>query len=220
MSTFSLPRQTIPAVVSESERQLFNFKDGLPNINGALWEIQSGVVRSWTWTSDGTIVTLGFWGAGDLVGQVHPGREPYCLACHSPVYARRRNVHDPNLQEALIQRIWKQEEMLRIIHQPSVADRLLHLLEWLAYNHGQPTPDGMRLNLSLTHQILADTIRASRVTVTRLMSRLEQTEKIQRFRNRSSPDDLSGKVAYSQGYVIHLSNSYNSSGDPLRLKVH
>jgi CRP-like cAMP-binding protein len=39
---------------------------------------------------------------------------------------------------------------------------------------GQPVPNGTRLNVRLTHQQLASTIGTTRVTVTRLLSQLQE----------------------------------------------
>jgi hypothetical protein len=44
----------------------FKCKDLLPLKPNTLWTIDKGVVRSLTWDEEGRIITLGFWGEGDV----------------------------------------------------------------------------------------------------------------------------------------------------------
>lgn len=84
------------------------------------------------------------------------------------------------LPKALLVHVWKSQELLKIIHQPSISDRLLHLLLWLPDQFEQPIATGTRLDLRLTHQDLADTIGSTRVSVTRLLNQMERQGKIER----------------------------------------
>jgi CRP-like cAMP-binding protein len=59
----------------------------LPLENNYLWQIETGVVRTLTWLEDGTIVTLGLWGVGDVVGRTLSKAEPYQIECMTPVKA-------------------------------------------------------------------------------------------------------------------------------------
>ena len=52
-----------------------------------IWRIDQGVVRSLTLTEQGTAVTLGLWGPGDLVGQPLSHLKPYELECLTSVQA-------------------------------------------------------------------------------------------------------------------------------------
>ena len=87
-----------------------------------------------------------------------------------------------SLHDALLIHIWASEQMLSIINQHRIINRLWCLLEWLAYRFGQTVPGGLSLNLYLTHQDIADTINTSRVRITELLSQLEREGKIKRAR--------------------------------------
>jgi hypothetical protein len=50
-------------------RHKFKRRDSLPLSKTVLWQIESGAVRTLTFTEGGTIIPLGFWGIGDIVGQ-------------------------------------------------------------------------------------------------------------------------------------------------------
>ena len=54
----------------------------------------------------------------------------------------------------------------------------------LSYQFGKPVMGGTLFDLRLTHQDLADTIGSTRVSITRLLRRLEQNGKIKRSQNQ------------------------------------
>jgi CRP-like cAMP-binding protein len=75
--------------------------------------------------------------------------------------------------ETLFSRARQSEELLHIIRQDKVSDRLMLLLGWLARKFGRPVELGQLIEVRLTHQDLADTIGTSRVTMTRLINQFE-----------------------------------------------
>lgn len=177
----SLSSQTRKLIIPEP----FNSKELLPLKPDHIWKIETGVVRSMTWNPEGKVITLGFWGEGDLVGKPLSQMNPYQLECLTPVEVSEISPSS-YLQPALLVHAWKSEKFLSIIHQISVTDRFLSLLEWLSEEFGHPLANnqGTLLNLRLTHQDFADTIGSSRVTITRLLSNFEQAGIIERFCNR------------------------------------
>jgi len=163
--------------------QTFQSKALIPAQPDALWRIDSGVVRTLTWEEDGQVITLGFWGKGDVVGQPLSRKTPYQMECLTPVQVHELQSAEDYLQHALLLHAWRSEKLLSILHQSSVTERLQQLLEWLADQFGYPTPYGTLLKLALTHQDFADTIGATRVTITRLFKRLEKAGQLERFAN-------------------------------------
>lgn len=160
----------------------FKSKKILPIKPDKIWKIETGVVRSMTWNEEGKVITLGFWGEGDIVGNPLSQMNPYQLECLTPVEVSEISPHS-YLQQSLLVHAWKSEKFLSIIHQLSVSDRFLSLLEWLSAEFGHPLGNnqGTLINLRMTHQDFADTIGASRVTITRLLSNFEQAGIIERF---------------------------------------
>jgi CRP-like cAMP-binding protein len=161
-------------------QQAFNCKDLMPLRSDCIWKIEQGVVRSLTWDEQGKPITLGFWGKGDVVGQALSRLEPYQVVCLTPVQASQLPLESYFLPQALLIHAWKSEELLSILHQHSIYERLLHFLKWLSRYFGQTIAQGTLLNLRLTHQDIAETIGTTRVTVTRLINQLEQEGRIQR----------------------------------------
>jgi CRP-like cAMP-binding protein len=65
-----------------------------------------------------------------------------------------------------------------------VEDRLQHLLLLMKRDIGQSVAEGTRLSVRLTHQNLANAIGTTRVTVTRLLSKLKSEGAISLDRDR------------------------------------
>jgi PAS domain S-box-containing protein len=72
------------------------------------------------------------------------------------------------------QRLQQTEYLLFIIGQRSVYNRLRYLLEYLKGIIGEPVSGGIRLKFRLTHEDIASICGTTRVTITRLISELQQ----------------------------------------------
>lgn len=106
--------------------------------------------------------------------------QPYQMECLTTVKISQLLPRSDDLQQGLLNHAWKSEELLSIIHQPSIAERLFCLLEWLSRQFGKPSVHGTLLDMRLTHQVLAETIGSTRVSVTRLLGQFERDGKIRR----------------------------------------
>ncbi|TVP69772.1 MAG: Crp/Fnr family transcriptional regulator [Leptolyngbya sp. LCM1.Bin17] len=166
--------------------QTFTPKTHLPLSRDRVWLIEQGIVRTFTWSDRGYLTILGIWGQGDIVGLPLSPMTPYQVECLTPVAVAEVPLGSQSRywQELLLNHLWRSQELFHILHNPQMTDRLLALLHWLAQRFGQSTPQGLLLDAILTHHQLAETLGSSRVTVTRLLSRLEQQGKIIRFRRQ------------------------------------
>lgn len=156
----------------------FSRRDLLPTEQHGLWQINAGWVRALTWNEDGAVVTLGFWQAGDIVGQDLCKIHPYQVECLASVAASPLPPDYPLCQDALASHLYQSQELLRIIHYRRVEFRLTELLNWLARQFGRKVTQGYLIDLRLTHQDIADVIGTTRVTVTRLLNLFQQQGKI------------------------------------------
>jgi CRP-like cAMP-binding protein len=88
----------------------------------------------------------------------------------------------PRLSQALLpkisDRVRQTELLLAIAGKRQVKDRLYYLLLWLQQEFGQTVAEGTRLRVRLTHQELASACCTTRVTITRLLSKLQQQGEI------------------------------------------
>ncbi|CAD5967732.1 Regulatory protein CysR [Planktothrix tepida] len=164
------------------QQRYFQRRDRLPLRRDHLWKIQSGVVRTLTYLENGTVVTLGLWGRGDIVSRVLSKADPYYMECVTPVQAIPVPISEfDNLYPLLIEHIHQLQTFLEIVHSRPVDEALHKLLTLLANKFGSGVSQGQLIEFHLTHQEIAETIGTTRVTVTRLLKEFEQHGIIERL---------------------------------------
>ncbi|WP_338431764.1 Crp/Fnr family transcriptional regulator [Synechococcus elongatus] len=163
--------KVVPLRSATASIQIWSRNTSLPT--QSTWCIQTGFVRSLTWDEAGELITLGIWGPGDWIGGSLSRLQPYELQCLTPVTATA--IADPldNLDSTLVLQLQQVEELLSIIRLRRVPSRLLRLLHWLTLRFGLQAEHGWMLDLHLTHQVLADIIGSTRVTITKLINQFE-----------------------------------------------
>ncbi|NET51241.1 MAG: Crp/Fnr family transcriptional regulator [Merismopedia sp. SIO2A8] len=143
-----------------------------------LWQIRSGVVRTLTWTDEGKVVPLGFWGAGSVIGASIARVFPYEIDCLSAVEAEMIRPVKPLSPATLLEHISQSSRLMQILHCSRIDCRLEQFIGWFADQFGQVQPDGVHLQVRLTHQELSEAVGTTRVTVTRTIRQLEEEGKI------------------------------------------
>jgi CRP-like cAMP-binding protein len=173
----------IPTLSTNWYQRTFSRSEAIGLQPNVLLRIERGVVRTLTWTEEGTAVTLGYWGVGDVVGQPLSSIQPYQIECLTSVEASYIPANEWDLVlEEIFRHIQQTEELLCVIRQSRTYERLLQLLMWLARKFARQVEQGKLIDLRLTHQDLAEVIGTTRVTVTRLLSVFEQQGIIHRPR--------------------------------------
>lgn len=166
---------------AQLKRRRFTRRSLLPLGRDYLWQIEAGIVRTLTFSEDGTPITLGLWGPGDIAGRVLSKADEYQIECLTSVEATMLPADRWNqASEAMILHIQRFQEFLEILHCRSVDASLWRLLTWLANRFGRETEQGQLIELRLTHQEISELIGATRVTVTRLLKEFEKRGIIQR----------------------------------------
>lgn len=168
---------------ARSNFSVFRRGDFLPEASG-FWQIQEGFVRTITWDEMGNIRVLGIWGPGDVVSQAFSCIDPFQIECLSATTLQRlTNLENPT--DLLLKHHHQTEALLDIFHCRKMPQRLVKVLLWLAQRFGQlASPGAYLLNLRLTHQHIADLVGTTRVTITRLLKQLEQTNYVTRSRGQ------------------------------------
>ena len=166
---------------SERTRSRYDRRSTLPMQSDYLWRIEAGVVRTLTWLEDGTVVTLGLWGVGDVVGNLSK-MDPYQMECLTPVDVTLVPLGEFSRHpEPLLNHIRQVEEFLVIRSAKKVEAMLIKLLVWLADRFGHAVDQGRAIDLKLTHQDMAEMLGTTRVTVTRVLKQFEDQGIIQRL---------------------------------------
>ena len=73
------------------------------------------------------------------------------------------------INQLLIRRLKQMEILLTLMNKKLVEERLLSFLVFLAHEFGKESPEGIRVDICLTHQQIATIAGTSRATVTKLL---------------------------------------------------
>lgn len=196
--------------------RVFKQEEQIPLHDSYLWKINQGLVRTLTWSREGTLVTLGLWGPGDVVGKPLSKTNPYLIECLEPVEVVAVPPHRWNQElDAILLHTQHTEELLTIVHNETIYLRLLEFLIWVANRFGFEVEQGRLINLRLTHQEIAEIIASSRVSVTRTFGILKQEGKLL---GKNKKLILPHSVNYSNTIVVERScpvRSYWTEGKQL-----
>ena len=83
--------------------------------------------------------------------------------------------------DGLLAAVLEREESLSHFGEIVHRDRVLSKLVQLARKFGRVTPEGVRLDLPLTHQLLADSVAAARETVSIALGELQRIGAVERI---------------------------------------
>ncbi|AFZ13724.1 putative transcriptional regulator, Crp/Fnr family [Crinalium epipsammum PCC 9333] len=165
----------------ESRLHFYAKEEEIPLLPQGMWQVSQGLVQFNTFCSNGAEVLLGWASPSMFFGQWLTSLPTYHAKAVSNVYlkwfALREIEATPSLSQAilpqLVRRQRQTEALLAITGQRRVEDRLHRLLLLLKQEMSQPVAEGTRISVRLTHQTIANTICTTRVTVTRLFSKLQ-----------------------------------------------
>jgi PAS domain S-box-containing protein len=153
----------------------------------SIWLVSQGLVKLSTMNETGEEVLIGLAGPSMPFGSGMTSLSIYQATALSKdvqlvCIPRSEIATSPHLSQTLLpkmnDRLRQTESLLAISGQRRVQDRLYHLLLLLKQEIGQPIAQGTRLKVRLTHQDLADACCTTRVTITRLLGRLQKQGKI------------------------------------------
>ncbi len=159
----------------------------------SIYFIEKGRIRLTRLSPEGKTVILALLGPGDLIGEAtwETGEhDSYAEAVEdSRLYQIGRDAFEslirdnPEFGMRLIQVVGvrlkqAQARIEDLVFRP-VPSRVARLLLSLAENHGKVTPNGIRVELRLTHQEIANLVGSSRVTVTQVLNKFRTSRWIE-----------------------------------------
>ncbi|MGD1920236.1 MAG: Crp/Fnr family transcriptional regulator [Pleurocapsa sp.] len=157
------------------EHRTFSSSELIPLETDFYWLVQQGIVKTCTWTEEGHPITLGYWGAKDIIGQPLSLVYPCQVKCLTKVQALSIPAHQAEHVSDFIHRhVQQTEELLYIMRSDKMYERLCKMLAWLGQKFGTQIEIGQLIDIHITHQDLAEIIGATRVTVTKLINQLEK----------------------------------------------
>ncbi len=147
-----------------------------------IWYVRQGLVKLNTFCETGEEIFIGL-ATKDMIFGSHMTSLPIyqavalCDVELSSIYVAEIAAN-PMLSHMLLpkinQRLQQTESFLVIGGKRRVEERLYHLLQLLKQEIGEPVPQGTRLSVRLTHEDMASACCTTRVTITRLMGKLQQ----------------------------------------------
>jgi CRP-like cAMP-binding protein len=154
----------------------------VPLLKKNVWLVVRGMVSLTTISYQGDELLVGLAGPNEPFGEPLSNLDTYearaladcdllCLSCDEV-------AQSPHLAVALLQglgaRYRQSEALLALLGLRRIEDRVRGFLELLANDYGQPCAHGLRLDLRLTHQEIANALSTTRVTVTRALGSLRE----------------------------------------------
>lgn len=169
---------TYPHSIGENGRRGRPYQPGetIPLADDAVLTVQRGIIAQTVIFSDGKEVLLGLHGAGQLL-LGHP-EDDCCLhlAAHTEAEVSLTTWHEacrtPQLARHLRDRMRQMEAWSAMQARPYLDQRVMGILSLLAEQFGRPHPEGMLVDVRLTHAQLATAVGATRATVTRCLGDL------------------------------------------------
>jgi CRP/FNR family cyclic AMP-dependent transcriptional regulator len=152
--------------------------------------IKRGKVRITRLTADGKEVTVAVLGAGDMFGEetlfdaqprtTHAVCIEECLLCTAKAddlfaLLSRNPALALNVAKILSDKLVDASAAMEDLAYAKIADRVMHLLERLAGEHGVATPAGTLIDVRLTHADIASLIGSTRETVSLEISKLSKS---------------------------------------------
>jgi len=174
---------------SQSSSPVYKYVKGeiIPCKLDAIWQVQQGLVKLNTFSENGEEVLIGIASPSLPFGPGLTSLQTYQATALSDEVelvsvAWREIATVPDLASSLLssvsQRLQQAEKLLAVSGRRRVQDRLYHFLLLLKQEVGQPVSNGTRIQARLTHEDLANACCTTRVTVTRILGKLQQQGKI------------------------------------------
>lgn len=170
------------------DRPYYHYNKGeiIPLESQSIWLVSEGVVKLTTLSDRGEEMLVGLIGETMVFGSNLTTLQTYQAIALSDVKLSLISLTEVAqssrlaqlLLPSVIRRLQQTENLLAIYEQIRVEDRLNRLLRLLKQAIGQPVEQGTRLRARLTHQDFAGACCTTRVTITRLLGKLQQQGKV------------------------------------------
>ncbi|MEH2026373.1 PAS domain S-box protein [Nostoc sp.] len=183
-------RQHLESAIVKDDGDIFNDRPIHKHTKGetiplnplVIWYVCQGLVKLSTYCETGEEVLIGLATAGMVFGSSLTSLNIYQATALADVdlvsIYTAEIAASPTLSHTLLpkinQRLQQTESFLVICGRRRVQERLHHLLQLLKREVGETVPEGTRLSVRFTHEDFASACCTTRVTITRLMGKLQE----------------------------------------------
>ncbi len=176
--------------------------------NKYMYLILTGKVKAVRTTEDGKEIILAMHGSGNFFGEmslIDGKTTPASVVAttdsliaiiaqadfYSILYSQSKVIE--NLLKILCTRLRQSWDTIQLLNFNNASHRTKMLLLMLCDEYGEKTPEGIVLNIKLTHQDISDMTGLTRETITRVLDKLQKSKSISILEKRYirlSPDFL------------------------------
>jgi CRP-like cAMP-binding protein len=174
-----------PKPICETTHHTFAPKESIPLREEELWIIAHGLVRTLTWTDQGNVISLGYWGTGELVGLPLAKLSPFQAECVTRTEARLVPQEQWSYHlNAILENAQRSAQLASFLAHDRTLNRLAYLIEWLGVRFGKKVSEGVLIDIPLPHSAIGEMVGCSRVTVTRFLGALQKQGALVQLRRR------------------------------------
>lgn len=172
--------------LSSALTEVYQKGELVPLDSAMIWQVVQGVVKLTTLSQSGDEIMIGAATEGMVFGSGLTLLQTYSAIALSdvrllpiPLYKVRQSPELAHrIMPCILERLQQTEAFLAVAGHLHVHDRIEQLLFLLKQSLGQSCEKGTRLRIRFTHQELANACSTTRVTMTRLLGKLQQQGKI------------------------------------------
>jgi CRP-like cAMP-binding protein len=179
-----MPRATVSLEEIYKQKTALIFHKGkpIPMLDRDTYFVQQGIVQLSSFDSEGNYFFLGIIVPSMPFGLTLTSVEPYDAVALSNVSLIRFTVAEVEdyselsrlLMCGLNLRLQQSEAIHSILCSRNISEKLYRFLIFLCEEIGEPVENGIRVKVRFTHEHLATSIGATRVTVTRILQRFQR----------------------------------------------
>ena len=161
------------------ERNLLRYaaKQKIPLQGDDVWIVYRGVVQIQALHYSGDESILGMLGPMMPFSRAFSDLDSYDVQALTEVDLLRLSWRDiqqsaalaMEMNQLLIRRLQQTEILMTLLNKNQMEERLLSFLAFLAREFGKEGPEGIRVDIRLTHQQIASMVGTTRITVTRFL---------------------------------------------------
>jgi CRP-like cAMP-binding protein len=175
-------RVSLKEIYKQKTALIFHKGKPIPMLDRDVYFVQQGIVQLSSIDSEGNYFLLGIIVPSMPFGLTLTSIEPYDAVALSNVslvrftVAEVENYSDLNrlLMCGLNLRLQQSEAIHSILCSRNISEKLYRFLAFLCGEIGEPVENGTRVKVRFTHEHLATSIGATRVTVTRILQRFQR----------------------------------------------
>jgi CRP-like cAMP-binding protein len=175
-------RVSLEEIYKQKTALIFHKGKPIPMLDRDVYFVQQGIVQLSSIDSEGNYFLLGIIVPSMPFGLTLTSIEPYDAVALSNVslvrftVAEVENYSDLNrlLMCGLNLRLQQSEAIHSILCSRNISEKLYRFLAFLCGEIGEPVENGTRVKVRFTHEHLATSIGATRVTVTRILQKFQR----------------------------------------------